>query len=246
MNCPDIHELSSLWHSGELDVSRQRDFDAHLAACPDCAAEIREQWAGDARLREAIALEPADTTTLTTRVMQGIARERLRRWLIPAMAAAAALVGAVVLLNTWGRTHAIPAAFAPVIADAARDHTVEIVQQAPRHWRTDPSEIAALESTQGISGADVSALEATGYKLARAKVCRLGGTPYMHLVYAKSGREVSVYLKVRGSQSLPESESASGNLQLASFSRGRVQAVIVTDGPRGECAKFAREAEGAL
>ena len=243
MNCADIHELSPLWHSGELDTASQKAFDAHVAGCSGCAADLREEWSNDARLREAIAAEPADTQAIERGVMRRIARERMLRWAIPAAAIAAVLVAGILVRS---RAAADSAVVAPVFADAARDHTNEVVNQARRRWRTDPTEVAALETSQGISGVDVKALEATGYKLQRAKVCRLGGTPYMHLVYAKGGREFSVYMKVRGNQPLPETESASGNLQLASFSHGRVQAVIVTDAPKGECAKFAHDAEGAL
>jgi anti-sigma factor RsiW len=242
MNCGDINELSPLWHSGELDPARQRAFDAHLAACPACAAEIRQQWANDERLRESIAAEPADTRQLEDGLVRRIARERTWRWAAPGVAAAALVAAAILLLTTPFRAPANPAVF----ADAARDHTVEIVKQTPRHWRTSHAEIAALETAQGIQDSDVKALEATGYKLERAKVCRLGGTPYMHLVYAKAGREFSVFMRVRGQQEMPEAASSSGDLQLASFSRGRVQAVIVTDANRGECARFAREAEDAL
>lgn len=244
MNCGDINELSPLWHSGELDADRQKDFDAHVSACTECASEMREQWSGDVRLREAIAAEPADTADLEQGVMRRIARERFRRWLAPgaaALAAAAAIV-AIVLARAPKPAPINPAIF----ADAARDHTVEVINQSPRRWRTDATEVAALESAQGIAGSDVKALEATGYHLERAKVCRLGGTPYMHLVYSKDGREFSVYMKVRGDQPLPDAESTSGNLQLASFANGRVQAVIVSDAPKGECEKFARKAQAAL
>jgi anti-sigma factor RsiW len=245
MNCGDINELGPLWHSGELDASRQCAFDAHVAVCPDCATEIRDQWTNDARLRDAIAEEPADTRAVGRRVMRRIARERLRRWLMPAMAAAAAVVATVFLLTSQRQAPASPV-FATIFADAARDHTVEIVKGAPRRWRTDAADIAALEVTQGISDSDVKALEATGYKLERAKVCRLSGTPYMHLVYTKGGREFSVFMRVRGAQPVPEAASSSGNLQLATFTRGRVQAIVVTDAPRGDCARFAHDAEAAL
>jgi len=246
MNCEDINQLSALWHSGELETPSQKAFDAHLASCPACATAIREQWNNDARLREALADEPADTRGVEQRVMRQIARERVSRlvWrrVVPGMAAAAALVAAVLFLNSQRGTPVNPA----ILADAARDHTVEVIKQAPRRWRTDASDIAVIEKAQGISDSDVKALETTGYKLQRAKICRLGGTPYMHLVYARAGREFSVYMRVRGDQALRETASNSGDLQLGAFTRGRVQAVIVTDAPRGECAQFMRDAEAAL
>ena len=133
-----------------------------------------------------------------------------------------------------------------IVADAVRDHTAELVHRVPRRWRADASEIATIEKSQGIQDEDVKALEATGYKLQRAKICRLGGAPWIHLVYARDGREFSVYMRVKEDPSVPESAATSGNLQLASFTHGRVQAVIVTDAPKGECAKFAKDAEHAL
>ena len=53
-------------------------------------------------------------------------------------------------------------------------------------------------------------------------------------------------MRVRGDQKVRETASNSGDLQLGAFTRGRVQAVIVTDAPRGECAQFMRDAEAAL
>lgn len=242
MNCGDISELAPLWHTGELDSARQTAFDAHLAQCPGCAADIREQWANDGRLREAISAEPADTQELERQVTRRIAGERVRRWLVPGVAAATAVAAAALFLAVPRKTPVNPV----ILADAARDHTAEVIKQVPRHWRTTPAEIAALEVAQGISDSDVQALEATGYHLQRAKICRLGGAPYMHLVYGKNGREFSVYMRVRGDQVAPDGASSTGNLQLTSFARGHVQAVIVTDAPHGECERFTREAESAL
>lgn len=246
MNCGDINKLSALWHSGELEEARQKAFDAHLASCPACTAGIREQWNNDVRLRHAIAQEPADTRDIEQGVMRRIARQRVRRrvWLrvLPAMAAAAAIVAAVLFFTAPRGTPVNPA----ILSDAARDHTVEVIKQAPRRWRTEAADIAVLEKSQGISDSDVKALETTGYRLQRAKICRLGGTPYMHLVYAGNGRQFSVYMRVRGDKNVRETASNSGDLQLAAFTRGRVQAVIVTNAPRGECAQFTRDAEAAL
>jgi hypothetical protein len=207
---------------------------------------MRDQWSNDAGLRAAIAEERAHTGELEGRVVRQIARERTRRWLLPAMAAAAAVLAAVVLLAVHRQASVNEAIVAPVFSDAARDHTDEVIDKVPRHWRTDAADIAALEAAEGISDADVRALNATGYKLQRAKICRLDGTKYMHLVYTRAGREVSVFMRLRGDQSLPEAASSSGSLQLASFARHHVQAIVVTDAPRGDCARFTHDAEAAL
>jgi anti-sigma factor RsiW len=245
MNCGDIEELAPLWHSGELDSERRGAFDAHVAGCAACGADLREQEALDEQLREIVAAEPADTRAIDQHVRRRIARGKMRRWTIPSLAAAAAL--AAVMLWRAPQPAPKPAPINPVIvADAVRDHTAELINHAPRRWRADASEITTIEKSQGIQDEDVKALEATGYKLQRAKICRLGGAPWIHLVYARDGREFSVYMRVKEDQSVPESEETAGNLQLASFTHGRVQAVIVTDAPKGECAKFAKNAERAL
>jgi anti-sigma factor RsiW len=245
MNCGDIKELSPLWHSGELDSERRGEFDAHVSGCAGCAAELRDQTAMDEQLREIVAAEMVDTRTIEEHVRRRIAREKLRRWAIPGLAAAAALVAMV--LWRAPKPSPPPTPINPVIvADAVRDHTAELINHAPRRWRADASDITTIEKSQGIQDADVKALEATGYTLQRARICRLGGAPWIHLVYARDGREFSVYMRVKEGQSVPESVASSGALQLASFTHGRVQAVIVTDAPKGECAKFAKEAEHAL
>lgn len=243
MNCEDIHKLAPLWHTGELDAAQRAELDVHVGSCRNCAAELREQAAEDVRLRETMAAEVVDTRAIEERTMRQIRKERLRRWLVAGTAAAAVVVAALIVNSHRAATAVPPPA---IFADAARDHRTEVVEKRQRRWRTEPADLAALEASQGISPDDVRAIEATGYKLQRAKICRLGGTPYMHAVYTKGGREFSVYLRVRGAQAVAETESSTSGLQLASFARGALQAVIVTDAPQGECAKFARTAEDAL
>lgn len=247
MNCGDIHELSPLWHSGELEADQRKEFDAHAAGCAECTAELRDQRTNDARLREAMAAEAEELSpaahSVQNRVQRSIARERRMRLMVPALAAAAILL---VGIFVWNNHRQVAAQTAPIFADAARDHTAEVINQAPRRWRVNAADIATVESSQGIPDSAVRSLEATGYHLERAKICRLGATPYVHLVYSKDGHEFSVYMKARGNQPLPDADSSSGKLELASFARGNVQAVIVTDAPHGECAKFAHQAEGAL
>ena len=251
MNCGDIHEISPLWHSGELAAGARAEFESHVSQCVDCAAELAAQQRTDVLLREAIEAHASDDAVtsreLGRRVMGQIAQENRRRWLFPALATAAAVLLAA---GTAFVVKSRSVAAAPVIfADAARDHTLEVVNKATRRWRVSVADIATIETSQGVSDHEVKAIEATGYKLQRAKICRLGGKAYIHLVYAKDGREVSVYLRSRGDQKADGNDAASstaGNLHLASFAQGQVQAVIVSDAPGADCEKFAKAAQAAL
>ena len=246
MNCEDTIELSPLWHTGELDSGRRQAFDTHIASCVECAAELRDQSAMDAHVRESFTQESARDFAaageLERRVMRQIAGDRMRRWMVPGMAVAAAILAAVLFTRVHRAAPPNPAVF----ADAARDHTVEVIQETPRRWRTAPAEIATLVASQGLTPADVKAVEVTGYQLQRGKICRLGGMPYLHLVYGNAGHEFSVYMKVRRDKPTTDSAASEHSLQLASFTRGQVQAVIVTDASRDDCDKFAKAVEDAL
>jgi anti-sigma factor RsiW len=249
MNCDEIRKLSPLWHSGELGDHQRRAFDFHLGTCTSCGELIRDEEFADRRLRvaaaEDMALQAAAAKELQRRVLQTIAKERYSRWLVASSGVAAALLAAVWLVNVHRNAQNVPANPA-IFADAARDHTAEVTEEAPRHWRTEPAEILELEKSQGVSDEAVKAVEATGYKLEKAKICRLGGVPYMHLVYEKGGRDFSVSMRVKGGQPMPQAVSTNGALQLSSFTRGNVQAVIVSDASRNDCDKFTADAERAL
>ncbi len=246
MNCADIKELSPLWHSNELEDSRRVAFDRHVDGCAACGRELREQCVLDAQLRASVAEDAALRTersrVIEARVRGQISSEQRKRWLFPTVAAAAAAIAAVVFLT-------VPKAAPPnpvLVADASRDHTIEVVQKSPRRWRTAAGDIAALEQSQGVSDADVKAIEATGYQLQRAKICHVAGLAWMHLVYAKDGKEFSVYLRVKRTQPVTEAAAASGPLQLATFSKGRVEAIVVTATTKSDCDKFTQDAADAL
>ncbi len=206
MNCSDILELAPLYISAELESRRAVEFDSHLKTCPACMAELETQARLDDRFREALLAEEVDVSRVNRRIRELIAAEssgsgvphlqpRPGRWMTAAMGIAAAflLVAAGYLL--------VPGHVARVYADAATDHQLEVVEQQPRRWMTDPAAIAALAEKQGIS--DSVPLElASGYRLQRAKVCQLDGRPFLHLVYSDGTREFSLFLRRRDGEQL--------------------------------------------
>ncbi len=261
MNCTDISELAPLYISAELDSQRAAAFDAHLKSCPTCMAELEAQARLDARFREALLADDVDMSRVDRRIREMIAAESLgstapsvplrpSRWMTAAMGIAAAflLLAAGYLL--------IPGHVARVYADAATDHRMEVVEQQPRHWMTDPAAIAALGEKLGISDAVPPEL-ASGYHLERAKICRLDGRFYLHLVYSDGSQEFSLFLRPRDGERLSGSirgfangrllrASSAGSEHMASFETSHLTAVVATDRPAGAALQFAKVVSATL
>jgi anti-sigma factor RsiW len=261
MNCSDIHELAPLYVCGELDAVHSAEFDVHLKQCSSCLDEVEAQSRLDARLRQALLAEDVDVGRVNRRIRERMAREtvhpgvvpvrpRGHRWLKAALGIAAALVLAL------AGYLALPGRFAKVYADAAQDHQLEVVEHGPRHWTTDPAELAALEQRLGIS-LNVPEELGGGYHLEHGKICRLDGQLYLHLVYTDGTTEFSLFLRPRNGERLTGRISGasngrllrasdSGQEHLAAFLTSRLIAVIAVDKPAGESVECARVASSSM
>jgi anti-sigma factor RsiW len=261
MNCSDITEIAPLYIAGELDSEPAAEFDAHLKTCPACMAELETQARLDDRFRAALLAEELDVSRVNRRIREmivaessGLAVPELRprpsRWMAAAMGIAAAflLLAAGYLL--------VPGHVARVYADAATDHRLEVVERGPRPWLTDPAAIAALAEQQGIT--DSVPLElASGFRLEHAKICRLDGRFFLHLVYSDGTREFSLFLKKRDGERLTGAirgfangrflrASSAGNEHMASFETSQLTAMVATDQPPDAALQFAKAASAAL
>jgi hypothetical protein len=223
--------------------------------------ELERQARLDAELREAVAWEPVDAGSVDRRVRERISAEAggsarmgplRRRWVIAAIGAAAAL-----LIVAAGYRGLLGPRVARVYADAALDHRLEVVQKAPRPWKVDPSEVAAMAEKQGIPVSAPVALSSGPYRLERAKLCFLDGRIFLHLVYSDGTQEFSVYLRQRGAESLPgrarETDNSRvlrtsnpGGEHVASFQTDRLTVMVVTDQSSDAALHFARFAATAL
>lgn len=263
MNCGDITRLAPFYISGELDAPRAAEFDAHLKDCLSCMRELERQARLDARLREVILAEETNVTRVDRRVRELILAEaegapvpqlqpRPRRWVVATMGIAAAL-----LLAATGYRTLLGMNVARVYADAATDHRLEIVQQQPRSWLTDSTQMAALAAGQGIPASAETALASGGYHLNRAKLCWLDGRVFLHLVFSAGGQEFSVYLRQRDAKPLPGPgrEISNGKTlcatdlgkeHVASIETAQLTAVVVTDQSADAALRFARFASAVL
>ena len=98
MNCTDARDLVPEAALDVLDAPVRADVLAHLASCPSCRAELGAlSAAADALLLAVPPVEPP--AGFESRVAARMVAPRRRRWVTPALAAAAALV--IGLIGGW-------------------------------------------------------------------------------------------------------------------------------------------------
>ena len=234
MNCNDRSDLASRYFSGELDAARAAEFAEHLKACASCA---RDQEV-DTQLRK-LSAEPLDTAPLDREIRSRIARNaQMRRMWIKVGIAAAFVIGILVY-----RYRSAPES---IYAAAAQDHQREVVEHQRRAWISNRSEIDTLAARQGISAAEIAAISEPGYHLDHAKLCRLNGRVYLHLVYSGGARDFSVFLRPPDSPRIERVEiEGVGNECVATFETPHVTALVVTAGST-EAAVIAQAAARVL
>ena len=216
MICNEVMELAPLYWTNELDAARTAAFREHILACAECKEAMDEQYSLDSCLRETVLAEPVNTHNLEARVLHAIAeppapiRMRGPLWRVASVAAAAVLLLTAFFVY---RTITNSRVVAKVYADAADDHRDEVIQQQPRKWLTDQERIAALAERHGVSITTLSSMAPAGYHLDRARVCRLNGRSYLHVVYSgtKGAQEYSAFLRKRDGETLPGSVHEKSN-----------------------------------
>jgi hypothetical protein len=195
--------------------------------------------------------EQIDASSVEVTIRNKIRTNHIPRWAFVAAASIAlAIAGGIVLAIAGGaayRTFFRPPT-PPICVAAAEDHQREIVRGEPRPWLSDISAIQSLAEKQGVPASAIAALDTTGYRLERARLCFLKKQIFLHLVYTRDGDELSVYLKPRGSDPPFDGsvrQASIGPEDLAYFQTDRLTAVFV-DEWRGQAGAFARAAARVL
>lgn len=226
MNCAEIATLAPLYLSGELDATRTAAAGAHLKVCAACARDIEQQREMDARLHGALMADESDSGALVPRIRRRIAAaEAKRRVLTVGLVAAGVLVAAALLLYRSFIAPPVPRVF----ADAAQDHRREVVERQVKKWRSAAVEIESLARGQGLPLNTIPALASAGYRLDRARLCRLDESVFLHLVYTDGKREMSVFLQPRKGDPAPMRAEDLGTEQVVSVQSGDLKAVCVAE-----------------
>lgn len=240
MNCSDVVERSWSYLSGALNARESEEFAAHLEGCGACARTLEL----DARLRGAILAEACDASAVEERVRERIgAGAGLRRFSIAAGAAAAIAAMLAAALFVYRDEVRV----SPVYADAALDHRQEVVEHERRTWVSDADAIMALLARLGLADPAVAAFSPRGYRLEGARLCRLNGKVFLHLVYTDGPHEISVFVGQPDAAHARGPETASfGSEYVAAFETSRVSGLVVAEQSRDRTVEIARDASSAL
>lgn len=240
---------------GHLDSGHAADIDAHLKTCSSCLQEMELQAQVDARVRDTVLSEPIDVTDLDRLIRENLSAELhrnahqqfesvRRRW-------AAATIGVVAILLLLGVGYHTLFGKRPagVYAAAAADHRVEIVEEQPRAWFTNPSQIEGLAESQDVPPEAVQVLGSGTYHLDRGKLCWLDGRIFLHLAFSDGAHKFSLYLRPRDAGSFSSGALDSTNAgpeHVAAFQTSRLAAIVVTGEPGDAALQFARFASAKL
>jgi hypothetical protein len=194
MNCPYYEQVTEAYLSGEIEGLQWR---THLQNCLDCTAKLSAESDFDLIIKQAVTEERLQTRQLESHVRAAIRKSS--PWRLPIFVMVRYAIAASVFLGTLtiatigyarGRID-----LSAICVDAVDDHREEIIDKAPRRWRSDPKQLATL--SQKITG-DPSIPERVvppGYHLIGARICDLHGKRYMHLDFSDGSNEISLFLR---------------------------------------------------
>jgi anti-sigma factor RsiW len=254
MDCTEARYLMPLYESSELDARAMAQFEMHIHECGSCAREIEQLRSLDNLLRDAFVGQEDEAQETRARFWQQFSAATRFRRLLYGRSAYLKAIAAILLIAISGGIMLFVFQQTPetVYASAVDDHKEEIVERAPRQWTETLSEIDKLALEEKIDPDVINNIKLSGYRLSRATVCDLSDKDYMHLVFNNDTREISVFVR-RKDSTLPGPTietvngcglhaDSTGKFEVAGFQSARFTVLIVSDLPRAESLRLAREA----
>lgn len=221
--CEEIQPLLYPWLDGELGADRAALVAAHLEACPECERRAAAERRFLERVREAgRETAPAGLRTRIEEILAGgletprdhaptivRARPGRRRWLVPAIAAAAVLV---LVLRPWGE--------APSAARAA-----SFAADFEAHAAEAPSVVPFSEGVPVPAPPELPRARLTGLS-----ECVVDGGTYAHYTFRIDDRLVSIFLPMTDAILPAPGAALAGGVSVVTVEAGgdRPPAVLVS------------------
>jgi anti-sigma factor RsiW len=246
MNCEDLRHLLEAHVDGELDLVRQIELDAHLAACPRCALQasaIRER--GDA-LRHSIPRFPA-SPQFRERIRAALRAEQVpaaprrpRRpataWTFWSLGVAASLTCALLLGYSLGGARArANSLFDEAVSDHVRSlqasHLMDVVstdQHTVKPWF-----VGKLDFSPAVFD-----LSESGYPLAGGRLEQIDGRMAAALVFHRRLHTINLFIWPAAGGLVETRRSANMGFNARSWTQGGLNFLAVSDIPAVDLDQF--------
>lgn len=201
-DCRETRELLGLYLDSEMEAVPTKRVSSHLEQCASCRHELAALHAQDALLARSVKWAENDTDRLRDSIRAATFGRRIR---IPVTAAAVPRAPAWALAGTGAFFLAVaallyvPGLVGVTVADplhaAAADHRMCGAESRAPDWIRSQTAIAEAAAPILKLAGRLPHTVGDGYRLARARFCRLDGESFLHVVYqGREGREASLFV----------------------------------------------------
>jgi mycothiol system anti-sigma-R factor len=196
MMCTEVETRLHPYVDGELPVSETAAIDAHLAGCPECAILARRER----DFRTLLRRQPRERAPeefrrrLAARIRREARRKSARPWvLIPALAAAAAVL-AIVMLPARQTS-------APLMVDLVDKHMAYAQLDRPAELVSgDPAEVATWFLQRAGLRVTVPDYSPAGIRLVGGRLAEAHERKAAYLIYEKGSVLLSVFIVPTGDE----------------------------------------------
>lgn len=195
LDCEETQNLLDAFADNALDGVTSLAVQDHLDVCVHC----RRHWQWNKELTGSLSRLPEDTPSADASLRDSVfaTPEKNLIWFIPRLwrrpVAAAAAILLVLLIGSAALFFRQPSA--PAAMDFVRDHVVAHQPDDEHYLATnDPIQVQDWLAGRLHASFAIPAQAPDGFRLAGARICRMGTTPVAQVMYEKGGHRLSFYL----------------------------------------------------
>jgi anti-sigma factor RsiW len=212
-DCRKTREFLELYLDSELEAVPTQHVAAHLGRCASCRRELEILRSQNELLTRSVKSVEYDTRSLRASIeaaTTGRRRFRLPGRVLPRLPAWS-IVSASVVIVAVAALLFLPGLIGVTVADplyraAADNHRACVADPAAPDWVRSRPAIDGLAASY-LGGKRQAPATIGGYRLTHARVCRLHGEDFLHLVYeTREGREASLFIGRWRHDGLPAGE----------------------------------------
>jgi anti-sigma factor RsiW len=231
MDCDLWQDKIDAFVDDELSAAEVRDFEAHLRACPACAAETVARQRLKTETRSA-GLRYVPSAELQARIAGAIGKKRKTRWQVwPAtVGIAAALVMAIVVGQVWNRQQAQNA----MVAQLVDQHVATMASANPADVvSNDSHNVKPWFNGKVPFSVEIPNLDNTPYTLIGGKFVYFQQEPTAQLIFGIRKHKISVFMfRDHGNTASLGEETAPvrrNGFQMQSWSEDGLRYVAISD-----------------